>query len=407
MEKEIDLRPYIQSFARRWYWIIGLPLAAAIIAGYVAFSSPPTYSATAIVTAVDTREVVELSPEITEILGKQPLAAFPALALSDEVLNDTLENLSLELSLAEFKEILESTSGADNSIILLTVNSKDAELGARIANVWANSFVNWANRVYQGQGGERLEFFESQLEAASQALAKAERELEQFQSVNQTKIISNTLGIYQQTHVRNLKERERFSQLLKNTQALHTQILKSPNDKVTYADQLTYLQLQLQAYNNNTDDDDVIIPIILSLDSGDVLSEVNRAEQIQTVDNLLATLEEKLNQIEVGLQALEPRILTLQGESQAALAKQNTLFRNVNMAQQIYTTLSFQVAEEQIIAQDSNGGFRLASNAAVSGQPTESRPLLSAIAVGLIVFVFLSIWLLFITWWRTSFAVTD
>ena len=50
MEDEIDLRAYLDVLLRRWKWIVGVTLVAALAAGAVSFATPApplTYESTA------------------------------------------------------------------------------------------------------------------------------------------------------------------------------------------------------------------------------------------------------------------------------------------------------------------------------------------------------------------------
>ncbi|HEX7593197.1 MAG TPA: Wzz/FepE/Etk N-terminal domain-containing protein [Anaerolineae bacterium] len=47
MEDEIDLRAYLDVLLRRWKWIVGVTLVAALVAGVVSLLMPPTYESTA------------------------------------------------------------------------------------------------------------------------------------------------------------------------------------------------------------------------------------------------------------------------------------------------------------------------------------------------------------------------
>ncbi len=404
MEEEIDLRPYIEALIKNWMWIVGVGVITAVIAFIATSLRPPTYSAAALVTIIDSRDIIQLDEGISDVVGNQPLAAFPELALSDEVLRVVLEELSLEndLSISELRADLEADSGADKSVIRLTATAGTAEMSAQRANVWAEQFVKWANRLYKGQGGERLLFFEEQLKTAEVSLTSAEDELEAFQAINQTQIISNTLGVYQENHIVYLQQHERIQQLHDNAAALRQQILDAATGgTISYADQLTYLQLQLQAFN-----DEDVAPVILNISGQETLTTANRDEQIEILDGLIDTLGEKTTQLDEKVAEIEPQILALQRESQAANTKLSRLEQNFSVAQGTYNSLAFQVEEERIIAQDTNSGFQLASKAAVSEKPANSDRSL-AVGVSVVLGVLLSIGVLFGMVWYKNFNMID
>ncbi len=397
MEEEIDLRPYIEALIKNWKWIVGVGVITAVIAFIVTSLRPPTYSATALVTIIDTREIIQLDEGIENVIGNQPLAAFPELALSDEVLRVVLEELSLgnDQSISEFRADLEADSGADKTVIRLTATADTAEMSAQRANVWAESFVKWANRLYKGQGGERLLFFEEQLKSAEASLTAAEDELEAFQAINRTEIISNTLGVYQQNHVDYLQQHERMQQLHDNAAALRQQILNaSTRGTISYADQLTYLQLQLQTFN-----DEDTAPVILDLSAQETLTTSSRDEQIEILDGLIATLAEKTAQLDEKVAEIEPQILTLQHESQVANTKLARLRQNAAVAQGTYNSLAFQVEEERIVAQDTNSGFQLASKATTPEKIVQQNRVISIVAAMIIGISFMMFIIIVIQWY--------
>jgi uncharacterized protein involved in exopolysaccharide biosynthesis len=64
MEEEIDLRQYITVLMRRWYWIAGLALAAAVVAFGVSSILPPTYEATALVVVTQPRYLFQFDSRV-------------------------------------------------------------------------------------------------------------------------------------------------------------------------------------------------------------------------------------------------------------------------------------------------------------------------------------------------------
>lgn len=253
VEEEIDLRPYILALLRNWKWIVGVSIAMAMLA--FAINTPATYSATAIVSVIASRDAIELDVGIVETDGKQSLSAFPDLILSDEVLNNLLNKLALQdsPSISKFRQKLNAESGKDTSLIVLTTTFEDPEMAAQVANAWAESFANWGNRLYVGQSEERVLFFEDHLSTAERVLLNAETSLEEFQAINQTQIISNILIVYQQRYTDFLLQQGRINQLLENANALRDQMSnQSATIDISYTDQLTFLQLQLRLFDDES-----------------------------------------------------------------------------------------------------------------------------------------------------------
>ncbi|MCB1949746.1 hypothetical protein, partial [Nitrosomonas sp.] len=359
-----------------------------------------TYSATALVAVIASRDSIEIDRSIVGIAENQPLAAFPEIALSDEVLRNAMMQLSMDktTSISAFREKLESESGSDRSLIILTAKSDTPEKAAQIANIWAETFIDIANRLYVGQNEEQVLFFEEQLTKAEETLFDAELSLSEFQAVNQTQIITNTLTVYEQQYTNLLLRQIKTDQLLENAIALREQMQEQSSAvNVSYADQLTFLQLQLQSFNDESPS-----PVWLQLNTQENLTTENRGAHIEIIDGLIHTLEEKTLQADANLIELEPKILVLQQEGQIALAELTRLKNNLDIAQRTYNALAYQVSEERIIAQDTGSGFQLASRAVIPQESVNSSQLFSAVSGGFMGLLLATIGILFNDWWRRS-----
>jgi len=401
VEEEINLRPYIATLLLNWKLIVAITVAVAIFAFFVnSLVTTTTYSATALVAVIASRDSIEIDRSIVGIAENQPLAAFPEIALSDEVLRNAMMQLSMDktTSISAFREKLESESGSDRSLIILTAKSDTPEKAAQIANIWAETFIDIANRLYVGQNEEQVLFFEEQLTKAEETLFDAELSLSEFQAVNQTQIITNTLTVYEQQYTNLLLRQIKTDQLLENAIALREQMQEQSSAvNVSYADQLTFLQLQLQSFNDESPS-----PVWLQLNTQENLTTENRGAHIEIIDGLIHTLEEKTLQADANLIELEPKILVLQQEGQIALAELTRLKNNLDIAQRTYNALAYQVSEERIIAQDTGSGFQLASRAVIPQESVNSSQLFSAVSGGFMGLLLATIGILFNDWWRRS-----
>jgi uncharacterized protein involved in exopolysaccharide biosynthesis len=397
VEEEIDLRPYIEALLNKWKWIVSAVIVAAL-GTFIAMSLiPETYSATAVVAVIGTGDIVQLDEGIIAAEEK-PLTALPELALSNEMLAQVIAKLpDNQISMPEFEKSLNAEAGGDKSLIWLTASSQTPEIAAQTVNIWAEIYIEWANRLYAGQGNERLAFFETQLSSTAQYLADAESAIETYQAINQSQIISHTLVIYQDNYNTLLYQQERTLQLLENAKALQIQLLNSTLAGNSYTDQLTYLQLQLQTFNN-----DSALPIIIDINTQDVLTTVDRDDQLAILDGLIRTLETKSVTIYNRIEEMEPEILQLQQERQIAQTEYSKLMRNVAIAEQAYISLAFQVEEERITSQNSNSGFRLASRASIPSEPDSRGRLIGIIIASTVGGLFAIFAIFVIEWWQNQ-----
>lgn len=397
MEEEIDLRPYIEAVIKHWYWIVGAAILAGVIAFIISSFLPPSYETSALVAVIPSNNVVQFDERFREAAENQPLRAFPQLAMSDQVMRDLLLTSVTEdiTSVEDLRKQLEANAGDDDSILQLTAVSNNPQQAAALANNWAEVFVDWANDVYGKQSGEQVRFFEEQLIEAENELAEAEEALIEFQAVNRTQVLSNTLASNNQEQAVLLTSQSLASNLLQDVQYLRNQLATQPDTQpVTLADQLTALSLQLQTFNA-----DAALPLELQVDIATSFTTDSRVEQLIMLDSLMTTLELQVDQTDNKLAELEPRILNLQQQFQEAETEYGRLLRNRLVAEETYNALARKVEEERITSADTTSGVRLASHANVPMKPAGTSRLLitlAAVFVGAIIgtiLIFLMQWL--------------
>ncbi len=199
MEEEIDLRVYILVLLKYWKWILGLTIAATVVALVVSFLLPPTYEATALVAIKAPLYVMNFDPRFLPNQRPQPdYKAYLDLAEGDEVLEALFSRLNprpAEIkTLRDLRGMVKARAGTDPSVVRLTVRARDPQEAARIANLWAEIFVTHANRIY-GASDEELQQLEGQLAQAQAALEAAEQALIEFQARNQASILGLALTL--------------------------------------------------------------------------------------------------------------------------------------------------------------------------------------------------------------------
>lgn len=407
MVEEIDLRPYLAALIRHWKWVVGATIITALIAFITTSLLPPTYEAKVLIAITNSQQIV-LSSLITENFdprfndvnqGTPPFKAYPEIAVSDELLQSVLLELTPPLEeikgLEDLRKHIEIELGQDQSILYLVVHMDNPQDAERLANLWGELFINWANQIYGTLDSRSLSFFESQLEQVGAELETAENALIDFQAHNTTILLDNQLTSLQVTHGDYLASQRAIATLLEDIQIIRAQVSnQSDGNSITFADQLTALSLQLKAFNAEAGDSlqfqiDAVDPIVFS----------SRDEQIAFWDGLTAVLTTKSTQIESLLAELEPKILTLQQEKQIIQTEQGQLIRARDVAQETYTALTRKIAEERITTQDSSSGVKLASRSAMPEEPISSGRLLNTLVAGSLGLV-LAILVVFVTQWQ-------
>lgn len=400
VEEEIDIRPYVEALLRHWIWIVAAVGGTAVLAFLISSILPPTYEATALIAITEPNQILRFDPRIQTQLDDQPLRAYPELALSDELLQQLLTEAGGALqdveTIQQARSKLEATSGSDLSLLRLTVRDDDPAQAAEVANTWAMLAVAWINRLYGEQNGDQLEFFEAQVQAAETELEAAEQALIEFQQTNRSQVVSNTLSIRYQTQSEYLRRRRQIADLSRNVDALQAQMTAGSGSAVSFAEQMTALSLQLQAFEAEE------MPLLLQPVGGEtaVFTPQERAAQAAALERLADVLATKAEALDAELAALEPEILSLQGEYQRLLVQQHRLRLNRRVANDTYTALARKVEEERISSQDESSGARLASRTAVPQEPVAPRRLVNTLLGGVLGLVSSLFVVLFLTWLR-------
>jgi uncharacterized protein involved in exopolysaccharide biosynthesis len=375
LEEEIDLRPYIEAIVKKWYWVIGSGIIAGIVAFLIASNLPDEYEATALVAIIEANNVIQFDTRFQDADETQPLNAFPELAKSDELLNLVLKTAELPrtISLSELAEQLSVEQGADKSLLRFIVTEESPEAAASLTNVWAKQFVDWANLIYRDQEDEVL-FFEERLEVTKQNLDAVEQALIEFQSIDQSDTISNTLSVYNNTQKAYLQEEQELILLLQDAESLRGQLSNTNSQDNNFAYELTALSLQLRTFHaGNT------LPIQLAFDNSLSLENLNRADQLAFLESLIAVIEDRSIQVKAELNNLTPQIQSLQQQFQEFDTEHERLSRDFQITEETYLALATKLEEERITSQSTFNNFRLVSQASIPSEPVNSRSLFNVI----------------------------
>ncbi|MGB9873085.1 MAG: GumC family protein [Anaerolineae bacterium] len=401
MEEEIDLRAYVLVLLKYWKWILGTTLAAAVVALVVSFLLPPTYEATALVVIKQPQYVMQFDPRFETLTQQPAYKAYPDLAEGDEVLESLFVRLNPRPAdvetLRDLQERVKAKAGTDPSIVRLTVRSRDPQEAAHIANLWAELFVEHANRVY-GASDEELRQMEAQLAQARAELEAAEQALVEFQARNQASILDARLDSLKSDQAHYLADQRAITYILQDIRALREQLARQPNERpASLADDLTTLFLQIKAFNAQAS-----APIQLQVNSAESLSNKSVGEMMALLDDMAQALEAKFAEIGQRLEELQPQILSLQKQLQEIYTESDRLARQRDLAKETYTALARKVEETRIALQGAQSTARLGSRAAVPEKPASPRKLLNTAVAG-VLGLMLAVFGAFVTeWWRSG-----
>jgi uncharacterized protein involved in exopolysaccharide biosynthesis len=194
-----------------------------------------------------------------------------------------------------------------------------------------------------------------------------------------------------------LLRRNAYRMALDDIQTLRVQLEGQGTDAVALADQLTALTVQLQTYQAISPTQ-TLPAFQLAVGPDALLTTTQRAEQLQRLEALRASIDSGLVAIDTQLATIEPRLFALQTEKQRLFNEGERLIRRRDIAQETYATLSRKVDEERVAAEQTMA--RLASSAAVPQQP--DRPniiLLLPLLAGAALLISIGAILLY-TWWQ-------
>ena len=384
MEDEIDLGKYFKVLIRHWKLIIGLAISASVAALVVSSSLPPAYEATALIVVTRLRNQYEFDPRIQTQFEQQPYKAYPALALTDNLLTRVIAALGDQLKIEErdpaaLRERLSAGAGADPSLVRLSVTASEPQQAQTIANLWASLYVTYTSELYQQRSSSAI-FFETKAAEAQNRLATAEQALVDYQAKNPLNLVTAQLSSKQAEFGSYLAANRTITLVIQDARSLQQQLAQqNVNSPSSLSDQLSALYMQVDALNAGAN-----VPIQLQLSGAGSLSDRTVAEQTALLGTLIEVLQDKSIEIQQQIKTLEPDILALQKAQQAAQVEFDRLTRERDVAKDTYLTLTRKVNETDLAAQDSGGGVQLASEASLPAEPVSTRKGLNAILGGLL-----------------------
>jgi uncharacterized protein involved in exopolysaccharide biosynthesis len=266
------------------------------------------------------------------------------------------------------------------------VASQDPNLAARIANSWATLLVRLSNELY-GRSDDQTKFFGEQLTEAKAKLDKADQALIEFKTRSDQAVLAAQLGAKQKALQDYLELSESLDLLQQNLKDFQKQLAQRPADSPSdLGDDLAQIALQINVLSAKAES----LPFLLQVPSTGGLSGKTVAEQATYMAELSRTVESKQAEVKKQAEGLPVEIKALQGKVQEATAESQSLTRERDLAESVYTTLAQKAKETQISAQtDSLGNVRIASMAVAPDRPV-SRKLLINTALALMVGLVLS-----------------
>ncbi len=377
MEDEIDIRAQILVVLRAWKVILGLAVLAALAAGVYAWTLPNTYEAVALVSISPGRISLDLSS--VEQSGAVSARAYVELAESTTVVRTVFDAAGPELldqitTVSRLRRRLQAEASADAPLLRLQVSDTDAARAAALANLWAETFTAQAGQLY-GQDQASLALYREAEAEALAALTAADTALADFQASNPVSILQAQLNSQQASLTDYLNRAHEAELLSQDLQDLLARLESLPaGAPAALADDLALLALTSRVYGGQLGSDlDGLGSgnrLQLLIDGSQPATSATVADQRGLAEDLLASLAARGQTLADQAQAVEPAILTLQGQVAAAQAQADQLTRARDLAAETYSALVIQVQEASVAVRQAANVAQVAGLAAVPNQAT-------------------------------------
>lgn len=397
--EEIDLRPYIEALLRSWMWIVGAAVAVAITTFFLTSLGTPLYQATALVAVTKPRFSVQLDPRLQTIedLGVA-YGAYQEIALSDELVSELYASLELGseniMNLQSFKSLLNANVGTNQTLIELSVTTTNPNTAAEIANRWAELVIERSNELYGNFGDESVTFLENQLSLAEADLRTAESNLIEFTARDQKGILENEVAVLINEQKIYLETQTNVEALAWSVTAFRDSLARlNENTPLSKADQLTALSLQARVFDAQLDN--------LQIDASvsENLLASNRVELIESLDNLILILEERIQRFDQLVVDLSPIILEKQEMIGELQIERDRLEAELEHVRDTTTLLSRSIEEATISSQDVGNQIRLAGKAVALERPLSNGRITTTLIAFALVSAASAAWIFAREWW--------
>jgi len=421
----MEIRWYYKVIAQSKKWIIIISLIPTLVALSVSLVIPPTYEAETGVLLFKSKSNVSFDPrfetisedDLIRLSGQDPRRqTLAALAVSDQVLSQTWTALPAEVQAEWTLQMLKEKVHVGNvgNLLQLSVQTKDPEEAAQIANLWAQVFVRQANQAYTqpaatidtvvGQTQQKHQLYQTTEQALITFLEENAIGELQFNIDLKTQALKDIQSVYQSAArtglIKALLTQQEMPILLASLQNLRDKI--APQAGETLVDPVTQTALILLIADAFTLGADLPVNIQLLL-SNTAEFRPTTVQTLEATDQVLAALHNL--QIEAGIianQQVEVVVDVLQANEnllaeiktlnrdlnqmksalETELAVQKELIANRDRAWEDYLTLSRKEAELTISAQTEQTEVVVAAEAMAPEKPVAPVLLLN-VGIGL------------------------
>jgi len=421
MEEEISLRELIEVIWRGKWLIAAITIIAMLVSGILSFFViAPTYEART--TLMVSPMVSNNSPSnqdsaydsMLSYLSQYPqmtLETYRVQVTNPHIINQVITDLKLDpkkYDVNSLKDSIDVEAVKDTNLIRITVDDKNPDMAARIANTLAPKFVDFLSSTLQEQMGKSASFLQTQMEEEQKNLDAVTEQLKNFmakpQSVNEL----------QQDIDAKLKLITDFkTQLVQLDVDEKAARASLESAKARLAKEPKFLDLQKSIV-----DDPVMSDIAAEKSDGKMSGVAGLTMKSQEINENYTMLNDKVAELEVTLSgivsqktAISANIQKTQTELeslQALLAEKQTEYNRLQqqytVAQDTYNTFLQKYQEARITTSNKIGdtSIMVVSPAIVPDEPVAPKKALN-VAIGMVLGLMIGMFtVFFLDYWRKS-----
>ncbi|MCB0107426.1 MAG: hypothetical protein KDE53_16010 [Caldilineaceae bacterium] len=418
-DNEIDLRQYFGILIRWWREIVGINVIVVVLAILtilgIRVALPLHYVASSDVAIVRTVSDVNFDERFRtaeEELGTDTgsrsarRSALLGLATTGAIAQKVIDDIGTSLEpfeqlpanlveMVEAEAVIQAGSRTDSDLIRIVVTADDPEKAARIANSWAQNYVDQVNALYSQVPDDVLTSIQTELSTAEAAYLTAQANLETFISNNRIDELNTVVSILQQRisqevtlHQALLLQWQNAQEQLQVANTLFAQVEAGGAGAVRTA--MPALQvLKISAYGMPSEQLQIELRDFSEITAEAMLADIagiqqSLGNQIQALEAQIAAKNDELQPANAEAQPLTA-VLEELSKAKAQLEQEQARQRQLNQQRDLtwdtFRTLSSKVAELNLTRAAASSEVRFGAAAVPPVDPTRRISLTVGILV--------------------------
>lgn len=196
LEKDNELRQYLDIFWRYKWMIIGLFIVAVLTAGFVVFRLTPIYETSATIMIKEKDTMSNLFDSSTQMLsslfGKNKVATYSRMIKTRNLMEKVIDKLDLRddegkpLPVLSLLNAISVNEIPDTDLIEISIEHKDPVLAQKIANTLVEEFSAYCQDINKAELSSARQFIEVQVNEVRSSLKDAEDKLLEYKKSTNT-----------------------------------------------------------------------------------------------------------------------------------------------------------------------------------------------------------------------------